>query len=135
MASADPVPPVTEGDAYLQYQQGAGTLDVPEALTLDDLYAEGPALSADLGDGDDILPPDVYLSWAKYAWTKYAWTKYAWTKYAWTKYAWTKYAWTKYAWTKYAWTKYAWTKYAWTKYAWTKYAWTKYAWTVLIEGQ
>ncbi|MBN2205115.1 MAG: S8 family peptidase [Thermoleophilia bacterium] len=135
MASADQVPPVTEGDADHQYQQGAGTLDVPEALALDGLDAEGPALSADLGDGDDILPTDVYLSWAKYAWTKYAWTKYAWSKYAWTKYAWTKYAWTKYAWTKYAWTKYAWTKYAWTKYAWTKYAWTKYAWTVLIEGQ
>jgi len=135
MASADPVPPVTEGDPLHQYQQGAGTLDVPEALALDELYADGPTLSADLGDGDDILPTDVYLSWAKYAWTKYAWTKYAWTKYAWTKYAWTKYAWTKYAWTKYAWTKYAWTKYAWTKYAWTKYAWTKYAWTVLIEGQ
>jgi subtilisin family serine protease len=115
MASADPVPPVIEGDAEHQYQQGAGTLDVAEALTLDWLYAEGPALSADLGDGDDVLPPDVYLSWAKYAWTKYAWTKYAWTKYAWSKYAWTKYAW--------------------TKYAWTKYAWTKYAWTVLIEGQ
>ncbi|HSL95476.1 MAG TPA: S8 family peptidase [Thermoleophilia bacterium] len=129
MASADPVPEASG------YQQGAGTLDVPEALTLDKLYADGPALSADLGDGDDILSPDVYLSWAKYAWTKYAWTKYAWSKYAWTKYAWTKYAWTKYAWTKYAWTKYAWTKYAWTKYAWTKYAWTKYAWTVLIEGQ
>ena len=129
MASADPVPEASG------YQQGAGTLDVPEALTLDKLYADGPALSADLGDGDDILSPDVYLSWAKYAWTKYAWTKYAWSKYAWTKYAWTKYAWTKYAWTKYAWTKYAWTKYAWTKYAWTKYAWTKYAWSVLIEGQ
>ena len=128
MASADVMPEASE------YQQGAGTLDVPEALALD-LVADGPTLSADLGDGTTILPTDVYLSWMKYAWTKYAWTKYAWSKYAWTKYAWTKYAWTKYAWTKYAWTKYAWTKYAWTKYAWTKYAWTKYAWTVLIEGQ
>jgi serine protease AprX len=108
MASADVV---AEADVH---QQGAGTLDVVEALTLE-LQADGPTLSADLGDGTTILPPDVYISWMKYAWAKYAWTKYAWAKYAWTKYAWTKYAW--------------------TKYAWTKYAWTKYAWTVLIEGQ
>jgi len=94
--------------------QGAGVVDVPSALT-SDVQADGPALSADLGDGSTILPPDVLLKWAKYTWTKYTWTKYAWTEYAWTKYAWTKYAW--------------------TKYAWTKYAWTKYAWTVMIHGQ
>ncbi len=87
MASADLVPEASV------YQQGAGTVDVAEALVLD-LLADGPTLSADLGDGTTILPPEVYQDWTKYAWTKYAWTKYAWTKYAWTKYAWTKYAWT-----------------------------------------
>jgi serine protease AprX len=89
-------------------QEGAGELDVAGALAATE-HANGPDLSAKLGNGTTILPPDTYDRWLKYAWTKYAWTKYAWTKYAWTKYAWTKYAWTKYAWTKYAWTKYAWT--------------------------
>jgi len=106
------------GDATAM-QEGAGMIDVPGALS-STARADGPALSADLGNGTTVLTPDTYVKWDKYAWTKYAWTKYAWTKYAWTKYAWTKYAWTKYAW---------------TKYAWTKYAWTKYAWTTLIDGQ
>jgi serine protease AprX len=113
MASADQVAGATP------MQQGAGMVDVPGALS-SGTHANGPALSADLGNGTTVLTPDTYVNWDKYAWTKYAWTKYAWTKYAWTKYAWTKYAWTKYAW---------------TKYAWTKYAWTKYAWTTVIDGQ
>jgi len=113
MASADPVGGATA------MQEGAGMIDVPGALS-STARADGPALSADLGNGTTVLTPDTYVKWDKYAWTKYAWTKYAWTKYAWMKYAWTKYAWTKYAW---------------TKYAWTKYAWTKYAWTTLIDGQ
>jgi len=100
-------------------QQGAGTLDVDGALA-STTRANGPALSAFLGEGRKLFTNGDYNKWQKRAWEKYGWTKYAWTKYAWTKYAWTKYAWTKYAW---------------TKYAWTKYAWTKYAWTTLIEGQ
>ena len=78
-------------------------VDVPAVLA-SDLQADGPALSADLGDGSTILPPDVLVRWAKYSWTKYSWTKYSWTKYSWTKYSWTKYSWTKYSWTKYSWT-------------------------------
>jgi serine protease AprX len=113
LQSADPLAGATF------FEQGAGLLDVDGALAATS-RADGPALSADLGDGSTILSPDAVEEWTKYAWTKYAWTKYKWTKYKWTKYAWTKYKWTKYAW---------------TKYKWTKYAWTKYAWTVLAEGQ
>ena len=108
MNSADPL------DGGTPYQQGAGLLDVDGALA-ETIHAEGPALSADLGDGTTILDEDTYVEWEKFAWTKFAWTKFAWTKFAWTKFAWTKFAW--------------------TKFAWTKFAWTKFAWTVLIEGQ
>jgi serine protease AprX len=83
-------------------QQGAGEVDVPGALAQTG-HATGPALSADLGDGHTVLPPDVEVQWQKYAWSKYAWSKYGWSKYAWSKYAWSKYAWSKYAWSKYAW--------------------------------
>jgi serine protease AprX len=96
MHSADPLPGVSA------YAQGAGEVDVAAALA-DKRRAGGYALSADLGDGHTVLPPDVVLQWQKYAWSKYAWSKYAWSKYAWSKYAWSKYAWSKYAWSKYAW--------------------------------
>jgi serine protease AprX len=102
MASARPLAGVSSA------AQGAGAVDVPSALA-NPTRANGPALSADLGDGSTILPPDVLVNWAKYSWTKYSWTKYSWTKYSWTKYSWTKYSWTKYSWTKYSWTKYSWT--------------------------
>jgi len=82
--------------------QGAGLVDTPGALA-SGAHSDGYALSADLGDGHTVLPPDVELQWQKYAWSKYAWSKYAWSKYAWSKYAWSKYAWSKYAWSKYAW--------------------------------
>ncbi len=108
LRSADPLPGATA------LQQGAGLLDVDGALA-EACRAEGPALSADLGDGTTILSEDTYVEWDKFAWTKFAWTKFAWTKFAWTKFAWTKFAW--------------------TKFAWTKFAWTKFAWTVLVEGQ
>ena len=96
MDSADPLAGAST------YAQGAGELNVAAALT-DSATTSGYDLSAKLGNGSTILPPDVLLQWQKYAWSKYAWTKYAWSKYAWTKYAWSKYAWTKYAWSKYAW--------------------------------
>ena len=97
MAGATPLP----GAAPLA--EGAGAVDVPAALA-SNLHSDGYDLSADLGDGDTILPPDVLVQWAEYSWTKYSWTKYSWTKYSWTKYSWTKYSWTKYSWTKYSWT-------------------------------
>ena len=84
------------------YAQGAGELNVAAALA-DTATTGGYDLSAKLGNGSTILPPDVLLQWQKYAWSKYAWSKYAWSKYAWSKYAWSKYAWSKYAWSKYAW--------------------------------
>jgi len=111
------------------HQQGAGTLDVDEALAAT-TRADGWALSAFLGDGKKIFKNGDYNKWEKRAWQKYGWTKYKWTKYKWTKYKWTKYKWTDIAWTKYKWTKYKW-----TKYKWTEYEWAKYKWTTLIEGQ
>ncbi len=106
------------------HQQGAGTLDVDEALAAT-TRADGWALSAFLGDGKKFFKNGDYNKWEKRAWQKYGWTKYKWTKYKWTKYKWTKYKWTNVAWTKYKW----------TKYKWTEYEWAKYKWTTLIEGQ
>jgi len=106
------------------HQQGAGTLDVDEALAVT-TRADGWALSAFLGDGKRFFRNGDYNKWEKRAWQKYGWTKYKWTKYKWTKYKWTKYKWTSVAWTKYKW----------TKYKWTEYEWAKYKWTTLIEGQ
>jgi serine protease AprX len=123
MGTADPVPGAKAN------QQGAGTLDVDEALTATTL-ADGWALSAYLGDGKKFFKHGDYNKWEQRAWQKYGWTKYKWTKYKWTKYKWTKYKWTEVAWTKYKWTKYKW-----TKYKWTEYEWAKYKWTTLLEGQ
>jgi len=123
MDTADPV------DGATVHQQGAGTLDVDEALAAT-TRADGWALSAFLGDGKQFFKTGDYNKWEKRAWEKYGWTKYKWTKYKWTKYKWTKYKWTKYKWTNVAWTKYKW-----TKYKWTEYEWAKYKWTTLIEGQ
>ena len=118
MGTADPVAGATV------HQQGAGTLDVDEALAAT-TRAHGWALSAFLGDGKKFFKNGDYNKWEKRAWQKYGWTKYKWTKYKWTKYKWTKYKWTNVAWTKYRW----------TKYKWTEYEWAKYRWTTLIQGQ
>jgi serine protease AprX len=118
MGTADPVAGASV------HQQGAGTLDVDEALAAT-TRASGPALSAFLGNGKKFFKNGDYNKWEKRAWQKYGWTKYKWTKYKWTKYKWTKYKWTNVAWTKYKW----------TKYKWTEYEWAKYKWTTLIEGQ
>ena len=118
MGTADPVAGATAA------QQGAGTIDVDEALAAT-THADGWALSAYLGDGKKFFKTGDYNKWEKRAWQKYGWTKYRWTKYRWTKYRWTKYRWTEVAWTKYRW----------TKYRWTEYDWAKYRWTVLIQGQ
>ncbi len=87
-------PSLTPGDVKLRlmdsahalagassYAEGAGELDVAAALT-DPATTAGYDLSAKLGNGSTILPPDVLLQWQKYAWSKYAWSKYAWSKYA-----------------------------------------------------
>ncbi len=118
MGTADPVAGASV------HEQGAGTLDVDEALAAT-TQANGWALSAFLGDGRKFFKNGDYNKWEKRAWQKYGWTKYRWTKYRWTKYRWTKYRWTEVAWTKYRW----------TKYRWTEYEWAKYRWTTLIQGQ
>jgi serine protease AprX len=118
MGTADPVAGANRN------QQGAGTLDLDEALASTS-RADGWALSEQLGDGKKVFSNGTYTKWEKRAWQKYGWTKYRWTKYRWTKYRWTKYRWTEVAWTKYRW----------TKYRWTEYEWAKYRWTVLVQGQ
>jgi serine protease AprX len=128
MATADPLP---GADVH---QQGAGMLDVDEALS-DTSTSDGYALSADLGDGTTILSEDDYARWDERAWSRYGWTKFKWTKFKWTKFKWTKFKWTKFKWTKFKWTEYAWGDYDATKFKWTEYEWAKFKWTVLIEGR
>ncbi len=144
METADPVAGAT------RYQQGAGLIDVDEALA-DRHHAKGYALSEDVGDGTTVLTRDDYAAWDQIAWTKYGWTKFRWTKFRWTGINWTKFRWTGINWTKFRWTdyhstKFRWTSIGWTKFRWTDYQstkfrwtadydWTKFRWTVLIEGQ
>jgi serine protease AprX len=106
------------------HQQGAGTLDVDEALAAD-TQANGWALSAYLGDGKRFFKNGDYNKWEKRVWQKYGWTKFKWTKFKWTKFKWTKFKWTEVTWTKFKW----------TKFKWTEYDWTKFKWTILIQGQ
>jgi serine protease AprX len=118
MGTADPVAGASV------HQQGAGTLDVDEALAAT-TQANGWALSAYLGDGKKIFKNGDYDKWEKRAWQKYGWTKFKWTKFKWTKFKWTKFKWTEVTWTKFKW----------TKFKWTEYDWTKFKWTILIQGQ
>jgi serine protease AprX len=96
MDSADPL------SGASSYAQGAGELDVAAALA-DTTTTRGYDLSAKLGSGSTVLPPDVLLQWQKYGWSKYGWSKYGWSKYGWSKYGWSKYGWSKYGWSDYAW--------------------------------
>ena len=115
MGTADPF------DDTTRFEQGAGLLDVDEALA-SDAQAHGYALSEDVGDGTTILTEDDYAAWDQVAWTKYGWTKFRWTKFRWTKFRWTKDVdWTKFRWTKFRWTSdMDWTKFRWTKFRWTE---------------
>jgi len=133
MGTADPVAGATE------HQQGAGTLDVDEALAAT-AHASGWALSATLGDGREGKDKNDkkhfnkgdYSKWEKQAWQKYGWTKVRWTKIRWTEFKWTKIRWTKVAWTKVRWTKVRWTSVPLTQ---DEYDWLKIRWTILIKGQ
>ena len=118
MRTADPVAGAT------RYQQGAGTLDVDQALT-DTSRAQGYALSSYVGKGKGVFKADDYAKWESRAWSKYGWTKFKWTKFKWTKFKWTKFKWTESAWNDYSS----------TKFKWTEYEWAKFKWTILIQGQ
>jgi subtilisin family serine protease len=118
MGTADPVAGASV------HQQGAGTLDVDEALAAT-THANGWALSANLGDGKRFFKNNDYNKWEKRVWQKYGWTKFKWTKFKWTKFKWTKFKWTEVTWTKFKW----------TKFKWTEYDWMKFKWTILIQGQ
>jgi len=144
-ATANPLSGATAG------QQGAGRLDLAEALTapagpaswqtasstgLGSIEASrgGMHVSTDCGeDGTtDAIEGEIDLrceEWNGSAWTGSAWTGSAWTGSAWTGSAWTGSAWTGSAWTGSAWTGSAWTGGTWTGSAWTGSAWTGSAWT------
>jgi hypothetical protein len=105
-------------------QQGAGTLDVDQALD-DTSRADGYALSASVGKGKGVFKEGDYRKWESRSWSKYGWTKFKWTKFKWTKFKWTKFKWTENAWSEYSS----------TKFKWTDYEWAKFKWTILIQGQ
>ncbi len=117
METADPLPGTSD------LQQGAGVVDVPEALA-SDLQATGYTLSKDLGDGTTILPRERYSDWQWYKWDKFKWTKFKWTKFKWTEVDWNKFKWTQVDWTKFKWTKFKWTGVDWTKFKWPIFKWT-----------
>ncbi len=126
-------------------QQGAGLVDAAGALRASSLWADGPTLSEDLGDGTTILSRDRYKQFGHYAWSKFKWTKFKWVKFKWTKFKWVKFKWTEVDWAKFKWTKFKWTGTEWTKFKWTgvdwlkfkwaTYDWLKFKWATLIEGQ
>jgi len=80
-----------------RYAAGAGELDVPAALA-DPATTTGYTLSADLGGGHTVLPPDVELQWQRYGWSRYGWSRYGWSRYGWSRYGWSRYGWSRYAW-------------------------------------
>ncbi len=113
MSTADPV------RGARQQQQGAGALDVDEALSSQS-RATGYALSAFAGKGKSSFKNADYTRWAERSWSKYGWTKFKWTKFKWTKFKWTEVTWTKFKW---------------TRFKWTEYEWARFKWTVLLQGQ
>ena len=132
MNTADPLPGAT------RYQQGAGAIDV--AAALDDVsHADGPALSADLGDGMTVLDPDVYSAWDQRVWSKYGWTKFKWSKFKWSavgssKFKWSKFKWSDVGWSKFKWSdvassKFKWSDYDSSKFKWSDYDWSKFKWS------
>jgi len=70
---------------------------VPAALA-DPATTTGYTLSADLGGGHTVLPPDVELQWQRYGWSRYGWSRYGWSRYGWSRYGWSRYGWSRYAW-------------------------------------
>ena len=79
------------------YAEGAGELDVAAALD-DPATTTGYDLSAKLGNGNTILPPDVLLQWQRYGWSRYGWSRYGWSRYGWSRYGWSRYGWSRYGW-------------------------------------
>ena len=132
MNTADPLPGAT------RYQQGAGEIDVAAALD-DASRADGPALSADLGDGMTVLDRDVYSAWDQRVWSKYGWTKFKWSKFKWSdvgssKFKWSKFKWSDVGWSKFKWSDIAWSKFKWSdydssKFKWSDYDWSKFKWS------
>ncbi len=119
--------PLAGTDAY---HQGAGLIDVDEALA-STAHATGWALSpADSGAKKKVFTEGDYNKWEKRSWDKWGWTKFKWTKFKWTKFKWTKFKWTDVVWTKFKWTEIDW-----TKFKWTEYDWAKFKWTTLLQGE
>ena len=127
MNTADPLPGAT------RYQQGAGAIDVAEALG-DTSRADGYALSADLGDGMTVLDEDVYSAWDQRVWSKYGWTKFKWSKFQGSKFKDSKFKWSKFKWSdvgssKFKWSKFKWSDIAWSKFKWSDFDSSKFKWS------
>ena len=118
MATADPLAGVSAN------QQGAGALDVDEALA-STAHADGYALSASLGDGKKGFTAGDYNKWEKRSWEKYGWTKFKWAKFKWAKFKWAKFKWADITWTKFKW----------AKFKWAEFDWAKFKWATLLQGE
>jgi len=119
MGTADPVAGATAD------QEGAGTLDVDQALAAT-THATGFALSASLAGGKHkIFTNGDYNKWEKRSWDKYGWVKFKWAKFKWAKFKWAKFKWANVAWTKFKW----------AKSDPTELDWTKFKWATLLQGQ
>ncbi|MFA5124090.1 S8 family serine peptidase, partial [Zavarzinia sp.] len=118
MSTADPVAGASV------HRQGAGTLDVDEALTAT-TGATGWALSAYLGNGKKFFSNGDYNKWEKRSWEKYGWVKFKWAKFKWAKFKWAKFKWAEVSWTKFKW----------AKFKWAQYDWTRFKWATLLRGQ
>jgi hypothetical protein len=118
MSTADPVAGASV------HRQGAGTLDVDEALTAT-TDANGWALSAYLGNGKKFFSNGDYNKWEKRSWEKYGWVKFKWAKFKWAKFKWAKFKWAEVSWTKFKW----------AKFKWAQYDWTRFKWATLLRGQ
>ncbi len=133
MGTADPVAEANPNN------QGAGTLDVDEALASTS-HANGWALSASLGDGKKgfTFKKNDYKKWEDRAWEKYGWTKFKWADMNGAKFKWADMNGTKFKWAKFKWADVAWTKFKWAKFKWAaadQVEWTKFKWAILTQLQ
>jgi serine protease AprX len=137
-------------------QQGAGRIDLAEALTTDagvpqwqptvagglgsiDASRGGRYVETDCGDDGttDVIVGEIDVrcevwdgsSWTGSSWTGSSWTGSSWTGSSWTGSSWTGSSWTGSSWTGSSWTGGVWTGSSWTGSSWTGSSWTGSSWT------
>jgi serine protease AprX len=148
--TADPINGVT------RHQQGAGRLDLGEALTADpgpatwqtptatglgsiEASRGGRHVQSDCGqDGTvTVIRGEIDVrceewngsSWTGSSWTGSSWTGSSWTGSSWTGSSWTGSSWTGGSWTGSSWQGSSWTGSSWTGSSWTGSSWTGSSWT------